>query len=164
MISTKSGNTVSILKLQILRAGPELKCPVCLCCLSLSMVSSLVVLPKSRNSLSFQMTPFLMASSVGKIILKVIPFSVRASDSRRITFPSKSRLLISIPVSPRSFTCLSLPIPTVKAIAQRPHRTLAPFLFPFILSYDEREGAVVQREVRKCSVHSSSHLPKSCAH
>lgn len=44
--------------------------------------------------------------------------------------PSKSRLLISIPVSPRSLTCLSLPIPTVKAIAQRPHRTLAPFLFP----------------------------------
>lgn len=78
MISTKSGNTVINPKTtnpQGWARAEMLPSPVCLCCLSLSMVSSLLVLPKSRNSQSFQMTPFLMASSVGKIILKVIPFS-----------------------------------------------------------------------------------------
>lgn len=103
-----------------------------------------------------------MAGSVGKIMLKMILSFPPCLSDRRIMFPKKSRLLISIPVLSSSLTCLSLPTPTAKAIAQRPHRMLAPFIFPFTLSYDEPEGAVVQKEVRQCSVHFSSHFPRLC--
>lgn len=119
---------VSILKLQILRAGHswnviQYSLPVVLESFYGFLASTAKEIPKL-----FERNPSSMASSFGKIILKVIPSShLCLSDSRRIMFPNTSRLLSS---TPSFLTCLPPPTLIAKAIALRPPRMLPPLFFP----------------------------------